>query len=134
MTDNKFDFTKFKMLWGCYYDDIVNGNDLDSYDNKELIAALIYDNLKARGFTIDEVSALLEIENDGVPTIDPDIWTHFCAAELYRIKPFDTYEELCNVIDEEFNCAIERHHMPESMNADDRDPLIVKVLEWSKKI
>lgn len=134
MADNNFDFTKFKMLWGCYYDDIVNGNDLDSYDNKELIAALIYDNLKARGFTIDEVTALLEIENDGVPTIDPDIWTHFCAAELYRIKQFDTYEELCNVIDEEFNCTVERHHMPESMNADDRDPLIVKVLEWSKKI
>ena len=42
MADNKFDFIKFKMLWGCYYDDIVNGNDLDSYDNKELIAALIY--------------------------------------------------------------------------------------------
>ena len=126
-----FDYRKFVMLWNCYLDDIVNGYDIDLLDKKAIKEHIIID-LYNKGFDEEEIDELWTIEENNTPTvINPNIWTKFCAFALMRIEKFNSYDDMCDLIDKEFNTQITRVHMPTRPEDDARDEILLKIFRYS---
>ena len=126
-----FDYRKFIMLWNCYLDDIVNGYDIELLDKKAIKEHVIVD-LYNKGFDEEEIDELWTVEENNNPTvINPNIWTKFCAFALMRIEKFNSYDDMCDLIEREFNIKLTRTHMPTKLGDDERDEILLKIFRYS---
>lgn len=122
-----FDLRQFYKLWKEYIKEF--GGRFDK----------IQEDLENNNFENYEIEDLIDLENNGMSTIDRAIWTHFCAYRIDVYKHIDTnaedaYDKMCDVIDEMFNTKFQRTSMPSTFGGNERDDLLVQILDWMARL
>lgn len=122
-----FDLRQFYKLWKEYIKEF--GGRFDK----------IQEDLENNNFENYEIEDLIDLENNGMSTIDRAIWTHFCAYRIDAYKHIDTnaedaYDKMCDVIDEMFNTKFQRTSMPSTFGGNERDDLLAQILDWMARL
>ena len=141
---DSFDFRNFVMLWGCYRDDYCQIIDQDAtFANKDIrdeayrakLKEFMSADLNDKGFDKDEITELLKMEDNGIPSINKGAWTHFCAYSLSLIKEYESYDEMCDIIDHEFDIKVERTVIPTSAGeTEEKNETLLQIYNWSKEL
>lgn len=140
-----FDFSNFTMIWGNYVDIFcekidkqepqLSGVDIRSKQYRQKISQYVAEDLRKNGFSEDEIIELTKMEGDGIPVVSKDAWTHFVAYRIKAIEDFRFYDEMCDLLDKQFDTKFERTAMPTTADDEDnRDETLALIFKWSQKI
>ena len=127
MEREEFSFSQFMELWHNYI------NEFGHNDN-----AIILD-LQEHNFDSNEIDDLVDMIMEPMKPLPRTSWTHFCAYRIDAYKHIDAnaedaYDKMCDVIDEMFNTKFQRTSMPSTFGGDERDDLLVQILDWMAKL
>lgn len=128
MKKETFDLRQFHQLWYEYIKELGGHND----------NAIIRD-LQKNGFDVNEIDDFIDIIDYPMKPLPRSTWTHFCAYRIDAYKHIDAnaenaYDKMCDVIDEMFNTKFQRTGMPSTFGGDERDDLLVQILDWIEKL
>lgn len=128
MKKETFDLRQFHQLWYEYIKELGG-----HYDN-----AIIRD-LQKNGFDVNEIDDFIDLIDYPMKLLPRSTWTHFCAYRIDAYKHIDTnaedaYDKMCDVIDEMFNTKFQRTSMPSTFGGDERDDLLVQILDWMARL
>ena len=122
-----FDLRQFYELWKEYIKEF--GGRFDK----------IQEDLENNNFENYEIEDLINLENNGMSTIDRAIWTHFCAYRINAIKKIDlnaenAFDQMCDIIDDKFKMKFQRTSMPTYTGADERDEILLQIFDYLNKL